>query len=140
MKTILLIAFLCAPSALIANDAELLKAGEKAFRKCKACHRIGEGAKSGVGPALNNIVGLPAAAQPGFNYSGAMKTAAENGLIWDKASLVAFLQRPKVFVKGTKMSFSGLRKEKDIEAIFALLNAHTLPQKNAGSDAEQKVD
>jgi cytochrome c len=124
----------------MANDADLLKEGEKVFRKCKACHKISEGAKNGVGPALNDIVGLPAAAQSDFDYSGAMITAAENGLIWDEASLTKFLQRPKEFVKGTKMSFSGLRKDKDIIAIIALLNANTTPQKIANSDTEQKVD
>jgi cytochrome c len=124
MKLILLAACLFAPTVLMADNSDLLKAGEKAFRKWKACHKIGEGAKNGVGPALNNIVDMPAG-QGDFNYSGALKTAAENGLMWDDASLTAFLKRPRDFVAGTNMSFSGLRKDTDIDAIIALLAANT---------------
>jgi cytochrome c len=126
MKWILCAALLLAPSVMMADDGDLLKAGEKVFRKCKACHKIGEGAKNGVGPILNEIVGMPAG-QADFKYSGALKTATENGLIWDEASLTAFLKRPRDFISGTKMSFSGLRKDADIAAIIALLAANTTP-------------
>ena len=38
-------------------DPNLVKEGEKVFKKCKACHRIGLDAKNGTGPHLNNIFG-----------------------------------------------------------------------------------
>ncbi len=107
----------CAP-ALAEGDAEK---GEKVFKKCKACHAVGEGAKDKVGPALNGIVGAAAGHSADFKYSDALKTAAEGGLVWDEESLSAFLTKPKEFMDGTKMSFAGLRKEDDIANVIAYL-------------------
>ncbi|AUQ53930.1 c-type cytochrome [Phaeobacter inhibens] len=110
---------------VVALDPELVAKGEKTFRKCKSCHQIGEGAKSKTGPILNGIIGAPAAHVEGFRYSKAMKAAAEGGLVWDEAELAAFLAKPKTYMKGTKMSFAGLKKDADIEAVIAYLKAAT---------------
>ncbi|AUQ74653.1 c-type cytochrome [Phaeobacter piscinae] len=110
---------------VVALDPELVAKGEKTFRKCKACHQIGAGAKSKTGPILNGIIGAPAAHVEGFRYSKAMKAAAESGLVWDEAELAAFLAKPKKYMKGTKMSFAGLKKDADIEAVIAYLKAAT---------------
>ena len=104
--------------ALAEGDAE---AGEKVFKKCKACHAVGDKAKNKVGPILNGIVGAPAGQVEGFKYSDALMEMAEGGLVWDEASLSAFLTKPKDFMKGTKMSFAGLRKEKDLANVIAYL-------------------
>lgn len=104
-------------------DPELVKSGEKAFKKCKACHQIGEGAKNRTGPILTGIVGAPAGAADGFKYSKPLKAAAEEGLIWSEAELIAFLTKPKAYMKGTKMSFSGFKKQKDLDAIIAYLKS-----------------
>lgn len=95
--------------------------GEKIFRKCKACHAVGEDAKNKVGPVLTGIIGAPAAQNPDFKYSSAMIEAGEGGLVWDTEALNIFLTKPKDLVDGTKMSFAGLRKESDIENIIAYL-------------------
>ena len=102
-------------------DPALVSAGEQVFKKCKACHQVGEGAKKRIGPVLNNIIGNPAGASANFKYSKAMTSAADAGLVWDQASIGAFLAEPKAFLKGTKMTFSGLRNQPDIEAIIAYL-------------------
>ena len=104
-----------------AVDPELVKAGEKVFKKCKSCHQLGEGAKNRSGPILTGVVGKPAGAVDGFKYSKALKAMAEDGLVWDAESLQAFLAKPKAFMKGTKMSFAGLKKDSDLEAITAYL-------------------
>lgn len=104
-----------------ALDPALVEQGEKVFRKCKACHQIGEGAKNRTGPILTGIVGSPAGAVEGFRYSKPLMAMANEGLVWDEASLNAFLAKPKTFMKGTKMSFAGLRKEEDLAAIHAYL-------------------
>ena len=106
-------------------DAELIKAGKKVFKKCKACHQVGDGAKNKVGPILNGIVGAPLGAVEGFKYSKALKAKAEEGAIWDEANLDAFLAKPKKWLKGTKMSFAGLKKEKDRAAILEFLKSHS---------------
>ena len=102
---------------------ELVAAGKKVFRKCKACHQIGPKAKSRSGPHLNNILGRGIGTIDGFRYSKAFKKAAETGQVWDLQQLVSFLANPKKSIQGTKMSFSGLKKQKDIDAIIAYLNA-----------------
>lgn len=95
--------------------------GEKVFKKCKACHAVGEGAKNKVGPHLNGIIGNAAALNPDFKYSKVMIGAGEEGLVWDTENLTGYLTSPKKFMKGNKMSFAGLKKEADIENVLAYL-------------------
>ncbi|MGB0660618.1 MAG: c-type cytochrome [Mangrovicoccus sp.] len=104
-------------------DPALIAAGEKVFKKCKACHQVGDGAQNKVGPVLNGVVGSPAGHVDGFKYSKALQDAAAGGLVWSEAELAAFLAKPKDYLKGTKMSFAGLRKDSDIAAIIAFLKS-----------------
>ena len=104
-------------------DPAILAAGEKAFRKCKSCHQIGDGAKNRIGPTLNSIVNAPAGAVKGFLYSEPMKQAAGAGLIWNKEALSEFLSNPKAYMKGTKMTFSGFKKQDEIEAVITYLSS-----------------
>jgi len=108
----------------VALDPALLKKGEKVFKKCKACHQVGGKAKNKTGPILNGIVGAPIGAVEGFKYSKAMKALGEEGAVWDDENLTAFLTKPKKFLKKTKMSFAGLKKEADIEAVTEYLKSH----------------
>lgn len=106
-------------------DPALVAKGKKVFRKCQACHAVGEGAKHKLGPQLNGIVGRTAGTVDGFKkYSKAMVKAGEDGMVWDEATLTAFLTKPKAVVKKTKMSFAGLKKAEDLSAIIAYLQAH----------------
>ena len=102
-------------------DPALIEAGEKAFRKCKACHQIGEGAVNKTGPHLNDVLGRTAGSIDGFRYSNPMKTAGEEGLIWTEETLANYLENPREFIKGTKMAFAGFKKDDDIKAITAYL-------------------
>lgn len=104
-------------------DPELVAEGESVFKKCKSCHQVGEGASNKTGPVLTGIVGAPAGAVDGFRYSKPMKVAAEGGLVWTEEDLHAFLSKPRDFMKGTKMSFAGLKKDDDIEAVIAYLKS-----------------
>jgi cytochrome c2 len=107
----------------VALDFEQVTAGEKVFRKCKACHQVGEGAISKTGPILNNVVNAPAGHSESFKYSNAMTKAGADGLVWDEQSLAAFLAKPRSYLKGTKMTFAGLKKEDDIAAVIAYLQS-----------------
>lgn len=109
-------------AALANGDAE---AGEKLFKKCKACHTIGEGAKSRVGPPLNNIIGAELGAFEGFKYSKGMIVMPEGDSIWTIENLNAFLTKPRDFVAKTKMSFSGLKSEEDRANLIAYLATFT---------------
>lgn len=106
---------LAANSALADGDAAK---GEKVFKKCKACHTIEQGAKNKIGPNLYGIIGKKSASVEGYNYSDAMQEA---NLTWDETTLSEYLKKPRSFVKGTKMSFPGLKKESDRENLIAYL-------------------
>ncbi|QFS83825.1 Cytochrome c2 [Roseivivax sp. THAF40] len=107
-------------TTMAALDPELVAAGEKVFRKCSACHKVGEGAKNGAGPQLNGIVGREVGGVDGFKYSSTM---ADHGGVWDEALLAAFLADPRGSMKGTRMAFAGLKKEADIDAVVAFLKS-----------------
>lgn len=112
-------------TAAAAVDPALVEAGEGVFKKCQACHQVGEGAKDRTGPVLNGIVGRAAGASESFakKYSKAMQAAAEEGLVWTEDELSDFLENPRSFMKGTKMSFAGLKSEEDRKAIVAYLTS-----------------
>lgn len=107
--------FMMAAPAM-AGDAA---AGEKVFRKCKACHYVDQ-EKNKTGPHLVNIIGRKAGAVKGYKYSKAM---AGSDLVWDEATLAGFLAKPKSYLKGTKMAFAGLKKDSDIADVIAYLKS-----------------
>ncbi len=106
---------------LASLDVDLAAAGKKVFKKCKSCHQVGEKAKNRTGPHLNGIVGASAATVEKFKYSRALEKAADGGLIWSEKELAGFLKKPKAYLKGSKMSFAGLKREKDIAAVIEYL-------------------
>lgn len=113
-----------APEAEVAAvDPALLAHGEKVFKKCSSCHKVGEGAKNKTGPILNGVVGRPAATVEGFKYSKAFQGASAEGLVWTEDQLDAFLTKPKAFIARNKMSFAGLKKEDDRAAVIAYLKS-----------------
>lgn len=124
IKTILAASLLAAMPALTLADGHAAgdaKKGEKVFRKCKACHAVGEGAENKVGPMLNGIVGRQMAALDGFGYSDVLMEKGAAGEVWTPEALAAFLEKPRSYLKGTKMSFAGLRKEDDRADVIAYL-------------------
>ncbi len=110
------------PEPAAAVDPELVAAGEKVFKKCAACHKVGEGAKNAVGPMLNGVLGKPAASVQGFKYSAAMTGAGAAGMVWDAATLDGYLADPKGFIPKNKMAFAGLKKPEDRAALIAYLS------------------
>ncbi len=113
-----LLAAMATGPALAAGDAA---AGEKVFKKCKACHSLEEG-KNKVGPSLAGVMGGQAGGVEGYKYSKAM---ANSEVTWDDASMDAFMTKPKKFLPGTKMSFPGLKKEADRADLIAYLKQET---------------
>lgn len=101
--------------------ADQAERGEKVFKKCASCHKIGEDAKNGVGPHLSYLFGRTAGTIEGYKYSKAMKAAGAEGLVWTEQTLNAFLIDPKKYMKKTKMKFRGLKKEADRAAVIAFL-------------------
>jgi cytochrome c len=95
--------------------------GEKAAKKCAACHSFEQGGANKVGPALWGIVNRPIAAHEGFAYSEAL--AAKKDQVWDYDHLSAFLANPKGYAPGTKMSFAGISKETELADVIAYLRS-----------------
>ena len=104
-------------------DLALVAEGEKVWRKCKACHQIGEGASDKVGPMLTGIVGAQIGRSAGFKYSKVLQEKGTAGAVWDPAALDAFLAKPRDFAAGTKMSFAGLTKSDERAAIIEYLKS-----------------
>lgn len=109
-------------SALADGDAAK---GKRVFVKCKACHVLDK-EKNKVGPHLVGIVGRKVAAVDGFKYSkgaNSMMAFAEDGKVWDEATLADYLRKPKALIKKTKMAFPGLKKEEQIADLIAYMKS-----------------
>ncbi|MFO1128757.1 MAG: cytochrome c family protein [Rhodospirillales bacterium] len=101
-------------SGAYAADVE---AGKKAFAKCAACHSVEPG-KNKVGPSLFGVVGRKAGTDPTYKYSDVMK---DSGLTWDVATLNTYLENPQAMVKGSKMTFAGVKDATERANIIAYL-------------------
>lgn len=105
------------------SGAQDAAAGARLFAaKCQACHQTDPAKGSGMGPNLAGVIGRKSAALPGFNYSPAMKAAT---LVWDDASLDAYLKAPQAAVKGNRMTFAGIAdaaQRADLIAFLATKN------------------
>ena len=106
--------------ALFASTSAL--EGAKVFKKCLACHSIAEGGANKIGPALWGVLGRTAGSVSNYKYSKAM---AAYGKSWSFEEMNGFLIKPKDWIKGTKMSFAGLKKAEDRAAVILYMNENT---------------
>ena len=94
--------------------------GEKVFKKCSACHMIAADGKNKIGPNLWGVIGRKAGAISDYNYSKAMLAYAKE---WTFEEMNSYLIKPQAYIKGTKMAFAGLRKEKDRASVILYMNS-----------------
>ena len=106
--------------ALFASTS--VEEGAKVFKKCAACHSIAEDGGNKIGPALWGVLGRPAGSIPDYKYSKAMAT---HGKSWSFEEMNGFLIKPKDWIKGTKMSFAGLKNAKERAAVILYMNENT---------------
>ena len=99
-----------------------IASGEKIFKKCAACHSINKGGANKIGPALYDVVGRKVGSVVDYKYS---KTLASYDKEWTFEELNGFLTKPSAYLKGTKMSYAGLRKETDRASIIKYLNQNS---------------
>ncbi len=95
--------------------------GESVFKKCRACHAVGDGAKNKVGPHLNDVIGRQAGTGEGFKYSSSMIEAGENGLVWTEDNIEAYLRDPRGFIPKNRMAFAGLKKDDEVDNVIAYI-------------------
>ena len=113
MKQILIILSVLMSISIAHADTKV--SGEKVFKKCVSCHSF---TKNKIGPNLGNIIDQKAGIVEGFKYSKAM---AKSDIIWNDCSLDSFLKKPRKYIKGTKMRFSGIKKESHRKALIEYL-------------------
>ena len=101
------------------KDADIAH-GEKVFKKCAACHSIVKGGKNNIGPALYNVVGRKVGIVSDYKYSKAITGYDKE---WTFEELNGYLIKPAKWIKGTKMAFAGLRKEKDRASVILYMNS-----------------
>ena len=94
--------------------------GEKVFKKCSACHMIVSDGKNMIGPNLWGVIGRTAGSVSDYKYSKAM---VAYGKEWTFEEMNAYLIKPQAYIKGTKMAFAGLRKEKDRASVILYMNS-----------------
>ena len=120
--------------------------GEKVFKKCKACHKIGEGAKNATGPLLNDLIGRTAGTAADYKYSASMVAAGEAGLVWNQENVAQFIEDPKAFLQDylddsaakSKMSLK-LKKEDDRENVAAYVATFSAAPAAEETDGEEEA-
>ena len=106
-------------SLLAIGDAEH---GQKVFKKCSACHSVKKGGKNKIGPALYSVLGRNMAGLEDYKYS---KALIAFGKTWTFQEMNSFLIKPAAYIKGTKMAFAGLKKDKDRASIILFMNQNS---------------
>ncbi len=96
--------------------------GKSVFKKCSACHSVKKGGKNKIGPALYNVLGRKVAALSDYKYS---KAFIAHGKSWTFGEMNGFLLKPQAHIKGTKMAFAGLKKEKDRASVILFMNQNS---------------
>ncbi len=117
LSALVVIASAATASTALAQDAA---AGKTSFNKCLPCHSIGPGAKNKVGPELNGLDGRKTGSVAGYNYSDANKNS---GITWNKEQFLEYIKDPKAKIPGTKMTFAGIKNEKEAENLWAYLSS-----------------
>jgi cytochrome c len=124
MKNLTLSALVVIATSATASSLALAQdvaAGKSSFNKCLACHAIGEGAKNKVGPELNGLDGRKSGTAPDYSYSDANKNS---GITWNEAQFKEYIKDPKAKIPGTKMAFAGIKKETEINDLWAFLSQY----------------
>ena len=94
--------------------------GQKVFKKCTACHVVAKGGKNKIGPALYGVLGRKSGSISDYKYS---KALIAHGKVWSFGEMNAYLLKPQAHIKGTKMAFAGLKKEKDRASVILYMNS-----------------
>ncbi len=124
-RAVLLAAALGAGPAMAAELIGDAERGAAVFDECAGCHTVGPGAGNGIGPHLNGLFGRRAGGLDDFRYSESLARAGNDGLFWDLEKLGFYIENPKAFASGTRMSYAGLEDPQDRADLLAFLRLHS---------------
>jgi cytochrome c len=96
--------------------AQDINKGAIVFKQCRVCHSIGPGAKNKIGPELNGLDGRAAGTVPNFRYFDANRSS---GIVWNEENFKRYVKYPRAFVRGTKMTFPGLKNQQQVDDLWA---------------------
>ena len=113
-----------APPKTAAAEMTPVQRGAKIYARCRACHTLDQDGKHKVGPNLWDVYGSVAGSKEGFAYSKAMRAS---GVTWDDETMDGYLKRPSAYMPGNKMTFIGLKKQEDRDAVQAYMKSKTTP-------------
>ncbi len=99
-------------------SAQDVEKGANVFKRCLACHALGQGAKNKVGPQLNGLDGRKSGTAPDYNYSDANKNS---GITWNETTFKEYIKDPRAKVPGTKMIFPGIKNENEVNDLWAYI-------------------
>jgi cytochrome c len=117
LKTAAIVSLALAASAATALAGDVA-AGATSFKKCAACHDVGETAKNKVGPILNGLAGRKSGTVEKYNYTDANKNS---GITWNEATFKEYIKDPKAKIPGTKMVFAGIKNDKEADDLWSFL-------------------
>ena len=100
--------------------------GKNVFKKCSACHSIKEGGKNNIGPRLWSVMFRPVGSLADYKYSKALSKYQKD---WTWEEMNGFLLKPSSWIKGNKMGFAGLKKDKDRASVMLYLNQNSTEPK-----------
>jgi len=103
-------------------NAANLDNGRRVFARCRSCHTLTEGGPNMTGPNLYGVFGREAGGHPGYNYSAVVKAA---DFTWNAERLDHWLENPRTYLKGTRMSFAGIPDAEDRRDVIAFLKVET---------------
>ncbi|MDU8942682.1 c-type cytochrome [Ovoidimarina sediminis] len=121
------LAFLSGVSAAHAAETGSVENGERLFAECAGCHEVGQGARHRIGPHLNGLFGRRAGSLDDFRYSKSLARVGANGIEWHADTLDAYIENPRTFASGTRMSYPGMKdaaERADLLAYLRLFSAN----------------
>lgn len=114
-----------AAQSAAATDSPDYKRGRLLYIQCRACHDLQPSPVDKVGPNLAGIMGRRAAEDPDFAYSPALKGAK---LVWDRAMLDRWLEKPSALAPGNTMAFAGIANPADRAALIRYIEIESAPR------------
>lgn len=127
--------------------AQDVAAGKKIFKRCSACHQIGDTAKNGAGPVLTNVVGRLAGTYPGFKYGKGMQEASEKGLVWTADLIAEYITDPKKYLRAftgnkrakAKMKFKLKNEQQRLDVIAYISTFSEAPAEPVAADSSPQA-